>query len=1242
MHARRILSLAVSAGLVASSVFPAVAPTSAFAYLDVNPPIWISGGNDDKEHDKTEVSVNVGNYVYENGEAAPFVIGSDDEVAVKLTLGYDYRAGSYDLCMRHADGSVEVLTTQPVTWSTNTAGMYWPVAQDFTLKVSGAKITKTGSVFVRIPNDNDPPKTEIAVPLNIMELDLDNTAIPSNLDLGLESAAFRIPGGINIIGGSTITFGRGSIPFKTKVEKDGTRTNTVGIDDTTFNTWGGIDELEALTKAQQDYSNLVGTGSGGIGFKNFVPTWKLAAVYRWNNQIPRKNGASMAFSYGLRGGVTGQYLIFTADLDFTGLLGFRGSYSVDYNGNSKLAVGPTGSLTARLGVGLGASFLGRVGAYGQLTLDAWYLLLPEEDTGWESATLTGKLGAEAVLLGKRVYDWPIATGGPWYIVKPSHPYLVTASARELLDGAGLKDGFASADADVLGEELSRAYLAHTSAWLGGEDVRAEGTRALVTAAQGEAVTTAAASVQPRVLQEGGYPDAQVNIAETPAGKVMVWLRDDPSRGDANRSQLVWSRYDESSNSWSEPQPVASDNTADFDPTLYVDEAGTAHVAWLDAAEPLADDLTLEQTAERVGMSYAKLESGASSFGATEQVAPPEAGEAKAAPELAAADGSVAVGWATYETSHLLDVGGTHDVVLASRGQDGWSARKVVDATSAAISSLGVGVLDGTLNVAWTEDADGDLTGQDDTRLLSVDVGLGEPVVLAQGGVSNVQFATNAGAGALTWRGRAASSDDALATAAAAADEPEGEDALWNVTALGGEPKAAASGVSLPSSYQVDGDLATGAVVSRAAISDGGARVYARTLSASDGLGAEGLLLTHADNITSWDVINHGDDLSAVFAAERGLGSGENEADLCVVEDQNPRYMQLDNVMVSGDQVPGGTVEISGEVTNVGARTLNGVTMRLLEKGDFRLVESFEGEIKPGETREVRLKYILPDDFTYDPDRTFELHACFYGTAGTANSASAQVPLTGAARLGVEAHDAPYGEKEKVFVELTNHGTQPTSGTVHFLTVGEDGQEVELETGEFGPIGAGETAYLGMSPDDVATFSEMGINYLSARVEPAQDAEELYTGTYTWTGELLPVSGEPVETGWEYEDGTWYVGVSAEGRGSWHKTGWHWDNGWYYLDPEADGALASGWREVDGKRYWLNTRHDGHFGRMATGWVFVDGAWYLAASSGALRYGWAWDDATKAWYYLRADDGQMLRDITTPDGLQVDGTGRWVG
>ena len=84
-----------------------------------------------------------------------------------------------------------------------------------------------------------------------------------------------------------------------------------------------------------------------------------------------------------------------------------------------------------------------------------------------------------------------------------------------------------------------------------------------------------------------------------------------------------------------------------------------------------------------------------------------------------------------------------------------------------------------------------------------------------------------------------------------------------------------------------------------------------------------------------------------------------------------------------------------------------------------------------------------------------------------------------------------------------------------------------------------------------------------------------------------------------------------------------NNEWYYLDP-ATGNLHSGWlRLSDGQTYFLYTIHDGNFGKLVTGWNWIDGYCY---------------------YFETADNGQngiLKTNGRTTDGYLVDAVGRWV-
>ena len=86
-----------------------------------------------------------------------------------------------------------------------------------------------------------------------------------------------------------------------------------------------------------------------------------------------------------------------------------------------------------------------------------------------------------------------------------------------------------------------------------------------------------------------------------------------------------------------------------------------------------------------------------------------------------------------------------------------------------------------------------------------------------------------------------------------------------------------------------------------------------------------------------------------------------------------------------------------------------------------------------------------------------------------------------------------------------------------------------------------------------------------------------------------------------------------------RTGWYFENQdgfWYYL--KSDGAMATGWLQVEGKWYYFNT-----LSTAATGWSLKDGVWEFQAQENPAR-----------------PSGAMYRSAVTPDGYDVDEQGIW--
>ena len=62
--------------------------------------------------------------------------------------------------------------------------------------------------------------------------------------------------------------------------------------------------------------------------------------------------------------------------------------------------------------------------------------------------------------------------------------------------------------------------------------------------------------------------------------------------------------------------------------------------------------------------------------------------------------------------------------------------------------------------------------------------------------------------------------------------------------------------------------------------------------------------------------------------------------------------------------------------------------------------------------------------------------------------------------------------------------------------------------------------------------------------------------------------------------------------------------------------------------------------MAKGWRQIDGKWYYLRSNGAMAKNYWEESQDGVWYYLGAD-GVMMTNATTPDGYRVGADGAWI-
>lgn len=96
--------------------------------------------------------------------------------------------------------------------------------------------------------------------------------------------------------------------------------------------------------------------------------------------------------------------------------------------------------------------------------------------------------------------------------------------------------------------------------------------------------------------------AKPQIINLGNGKMfMAYIDDAADRTSENSSVLMYTVY--SGNSWSQPQKVSDNLTADFEPSICSDGNGGVHIIWQDATEVFSEGVTLEEMSAKVDLSY---------------------------------------------------------------------------------------------------------------------------------------------------------------------------------------------------------------------------------------------------------------------------------------------------------------------------------------------------------------------------------------------------------------------------------------------------------------------------------------------------------------------------------------------------------------------------------------------------------------------------------------------------------------
>jgi len=444
-----------------------------------------------------------------------------------------------------------------------------------------------------------------------------------------------------------------------------------------------------------------------------------------------------------------------ANVTFSGQIGLVGK---DLEPKVELhAVIP--SIELRAGVGI--AFIANAGVYGSVDMNFRSNMRDTDTQRWQ---MNGAVGGYAQILFK-THRLPAVSGTIWC----NNRCIASDRCRRCLQTTGvMARGIDATDGRFVQTATtvsiaSRDYLGAQSSWLGGsmpiqpfgwrdylgvQSTWLGGSMPIQPFGWGEPWD---GSPKPRLLQQSVYDQAAPQIAETTDGqRIMVFLADDGSRSDMNRTALMYSVYSPGG-IWSRPNPIVVPNRethADFFPQIATD-GSNIWVTWhssrmefpgitnpTDPAEIIrSTELMLKNSdiavAQFVGGAFTDgclLTSGSEVMNST--------------PKIAVNNGDVTVAWMRNESNSIrgmclcidpcFGVCRTHQndnqIIVRERIGGSWQPeRPPVQSNLGAISEFTVGYFGNTAFVTYITDVDNDFDTIDDRNLYIVNVD-GSPIV----------------------------------------------------------------------------------------------------------------------------------------------------------------------------------------------------------------------------------------------------------------------------------------------------------------------------------------------------------------------------------------------------------------------------------------------------------------------------------------------------------------------------------
>ncbi len=247
------------------------------------------------------------------------------------------------------------------------------------------------------------------------------------------------------------------------------------------------------------------------------------------------------------------------------------------------------------------------------------------------------------------------------------------------------------------------HLSEESLWLGD------------TAIQPFSLETTETNLVERTLKTNINPDAQIQLIDTGTTKMILWTESDANREIINNSKLVYSIYNEQTDTWSTPMAVADDGTADYAPTVVTD-GEKIYVAWQNISKTFTNDATLSEVAKAstIAMSVWSEETGFS-----KPITVSKANTMAVTPKIALNnEGNPYVAYIENTNNDLLLTSGTNNILYSVIKENNIVHNTFVE-NAGLVMALDTTYING-YEVSYTLDTDNDLATLEDREIITND------------------------------------------------------------------------------------------------------------------------------------------------------------------------------------------------------------------------------------------------------------------------------------------------------------------------------------------------------------------------------------------------------------------------------------------------------------------------------------------------------------------------------------------